>query len=218
MLSWAGRDEPCAGRAHRAVRYRVHTGTRLQMVPGSSSTHEVLGKKGERLKSLRMEGDDLLQTLVSEITTSLKQLQGNGNGQKACMSVQLWQHPALENWDASLFQGAFTRQAPIHSNIDASYIVTSGRCWKVSSLAKSCCCLLPTFHCLCLFLCPFTFLAVPTSPLCLFTAPQHTCTCLPVTLPTAAFPHIPVCPLPLAEQKPRWLTARREYEKDNDLF
>lgn len=61
-------------------------------------------------------------------------------------------------------------------------------------------------------------LTVPTSPLYLCTAPQRTCTCLSSSLPTAAFPHIPICPLPLAEQKPRWLTARREYERDNDLF
>ena len=48
------------------------------------------------------------------------------------------------------------------------------------------------------------------------TALQHTCACFPSSF-TAAFPYIPVCPLPLAEQKPRWLTARREYERDNDL-
>lgn len=46
------------------------------------------------LKSLRVEGDDLLQTLVVEIISSL---QGNGNGQKAYLSVQLWEHPALKN-------------------------------------------------------------------------------------------------------------------------
>lgn len=47
------------------------------------------GKEGERLKSLRMEGDDLLQTLVAQITRFLQRLQDNGNGQKAYLSVQL---------------------------------------------------------------------------------------------------------------------------------
>lgn len=112
-----------------------------------------------------------------------------------------------------LFQGAFTRQAPIHSNTSASCMTTSGRCWKAGSSAKSCCCLLPTF---CHLLCPSTFLL-----LCLHllsaSAPLRSVRAR-VSWPPSPLLPFPICPLPSAEQKPRWLTARREYERDNDLF
>lgn len=65
--------------------------------------------------------------------------------------------------------------------------------------------------------CSATF-ALPTTPLCLCATPQLKCTLFLAFLPTAAFSHIPICPLPLAEQKPCWLTVRRGYERDSDLF
>lgn len=148
------------------------------------------------------------------MSRSVKQLWGNGNGQKAYFSEQLWEHPALKNWDTSLFQGAFARQTAIHSNTGASCMTASGRYWNLCRrffckvLLQPPSCLLPLY----------SSLAVPTSPLCLCTALQHTCAHLPAPTNTAAFPHIPICPLSLAEQKPRWLTARRKNERDNDLF